>query len=88
MQPDAFRAAGWRVLLVLVGLVPAGLFLGPKLARFLFDPASRQALVDLSVEAASQIDLGHILGLTTQIGGMLVWAMAAVGLPAVTSAVP
>jgi len=77
-----FRAAGWRVLLVLVGLVPAGLFLGPKLARFLFDPASRQALVDLSVEAASQIDLGHILGLTTQIGGMLVWEMAVVGLVA------
>ncbi len=75
------KTLGWRLALIVFGLLlPALVLLGPKLARFLFDPSSRQTLVDLSQEAAAQIDTLHILNLTAQNGGILVWIMAAVGL--------
>ena len=78
---QVFKQLGWRLLPILAGLLlPALFFLGPKLMRFFFDPASRQTLVDLSQQAAAQIDTLHILGLSVQNGGIVVWGMAAVGL--------
>ena len=77
------KTLGWRLPLIVFGLLlPALVLLGPKLARFLLDPASRQSLVDLSQEAAAQIDTLHILSLSAQNGGILVWGMAGVGLVA------
>ena len=76
-----FKRLGWRLFLAVAGLLlPALFFLGPKLARFLFDPTSRQALIDLSKEAASQIDSLYLLGLSAQNGGIVLWGMALVGL--------
>jgi hypothetical protein len=78
---DLVKKLGWRLSLIVFWLLlPALVLLGPKLARFLLDPASRQSLVDLSQEAAAQIDTLHILSLSAQNGGILVWGMAGVGL--------
>jgi len=78
-----FKRLGWRLLPVLAGLLlPALFFLGPKLMRFIFDQSSRQTLVDLSKEAASQIDSLHLLDLSAQNGGIVMWGMAIVGLVA------
>lgn len=75
------KTFGWRLLPILIGLLlPALLALGPKLVRFFFDETSRQSVVALSQEAASQIDTLHILKLTAQNGGILVWIMATVGI--------
>lgn len=71
---------GWLLPILIALFLPATLFLGPKLSRFFFDSASRQALVELSKEAASQIDTLHILKLTAQNGGILMWVMAGAGL--------
>jgi hypothetical protein len=77
------KKLGWRLPLIVAGLLlPALALIGPKLARFLVDPASRQSLVELSQEAAAQIDTLHILSLSAQNGGILLWALAVAGLAA------
>jgi hypothetical protein len=76
-----FKTAGWRLPLIIFGaILPALVFLAPKALHFLSDPASRQRLIDLSQEAASQIDALHLIKLSAQNGGILVWVLAALGL--------
>ena len=78
-----FKKRGWLLLPGALGLLlPALILLGPKLMRFLLDSDSRQKLVALSQQATAQIDTLHVLKLSAQNGGILMWLMAGVGLVA------